>query len=73
MPSTIVALLEGNTKVDFFYSHTIDGRQFTIDTKEIKDEIEGISFSDPAVIQYLSKTVREALDQLARGGESPKR
>lgn len=73
MSSTIVALLVGNPKVDFFYSHTIDGRQFAIDTQEIKKEIEGVSISDPAVIQYLNRTVREALDQLARGGESSKR
>jgi hypothetical protein len=65
MAVTITTLIIGNPKIDFVYSHRIDGNDFSLDTREIREEMEDLSLSDPMVIQHLTKTIRSALKKLA--------
>ncbi|MDY6970215.1 MAG: ATP-binding protein [Spirochaetota bacterium] len=51
--STMISLIIGNPDVDFFYESNIDGDITLLDTKEIKEELDGISISDPAVIKLI--------------------
>jgi hypothetical protein len=64
--NTLGIMIMGNPDIDFVYKHIINGEDFEIDTREIKKELEGISISDPEVIQYLMKTIRSAIDQLEK-------
>ena len=64
MAATITTLIMGNPDIDFVYTHIIDGRDFNLDTREIKTEIEDLSLTDPLVIHQLTKTIRNSLQQL---------
>jgi hypothetical protein len=65
MAATITTLIIGNPGIDFVYSHRIDGNDFSLDTREIREEMEDLSLSDPVVIQHLTETIRSALKKLA--------
>ena len=64
MAATITTLIMGNPDIDFVYTHIIDGRDFSLDTREIKTEMEDLSLTDPLVIHQLTKTIRNSLQQL---------
>ena len=64
MAATITTLIIGNPEIDFVYSHQIDGNDFSLDTREIRAEMEDLSMSDPVFIQHLTDTIRTALKEL---------
>ena len=64
MASTVTTLIFGNPGIDFVYSHRIDGRDFSLDTREIRNEMEDLSLSDPVVIHHLTESIRSALKEL---------
>ena len=65
MAATITTLIIGNPGIDFVYSHRIDGNDFSLDTREIRAEMDDLSLSDPVVIHHLTETIRSALKELA--------
>ena len=65
MAATITTLVIGNPGIDFVYSHCIDGNDFSLDTREIRAEMDDLSLSDPVVIHHLTETIRSALKELA--------
>ena len=67
MAATITTLIIGNPGIDFVYSHCIDGNDFGLDTREIREEMEDLSLSDPVVIQHLAETIRSSLKGLVSG------
>lgn len=62
--ATVTTLIIGNPGIDFVYSHRIDGKDFGLDTREIRSEMPDLSLSDPAVIHQLTETIRSALKAL---------
>jgi hypothetical protein len=64
MASTMVTLLMGNPQIDFVYKHVIDGEEFFLDTRELKDELDVHTLDDPMVIHQLGKSIRKSLTQL---------
>ena len=65
MAATITTLIMGNPGIDFVYSHQIDGNEYRLDTREIREEMEDLSLSDPIVIHHLAETIRSALEELS--------
>ena len=63
--ATVTILIIGHPGIDFVYSHRIDGKDFSLETREIRSEIEDTSLSDPMVIHHLTKSIRSALKALA--------
>lgn len=61
---SLTSLMIANPEVDFIYTHRVDGEDFTLDTTEIRQEMEGFSMSDPSVLILLSKTIRKAVTEL---------
>ena len=64
MASTMVTLLMGNSQIDFVYRHVIDGEEFVLDTRELKNELEVPALDDPMVIYQLGKSIRKSLASL---------
>ena len=67
MAATITTLVIGNPGIDFVYSHCIDGNNFSLDTREIRTEMQNLSLSHPVVIQHLSEIIHSALKELLTG------
>lgn len=66
MATTIALLIAGNPDVDFIYKHLVDDKDFNLDTRELREELEDLSLTDPAVIHFLTQTIKDALDQLEK-------
>jgi anti-sigma regulatory factor (Ser/Thr protein kinase) len=66
MAATLSVLIGGNQGVDFVYTHMINGAPFNLDTREIRRELEGVSITEPTVIQHLTESIRKALTELAQ-------
>ncbi len=64
MADSVIMLIAGNPDVDFVYTHIVDEKDFTMDTRDIKKELEGISLTNPTVIQHLTKSIKEELSRL---------
>ncbi len=58
---TLAALIAGNGRADFVYTHETDGRRFELDTRAIRRELEDVPLHHPEVIRYVTRTVREFL------------
>jgi len=67
MAATVGTLIIGNPGIDFIYAHRIDGRDFFLDTREIRNEMKELCLSDPAVIYHLTESIRSSLKELASG------
>lgn len=68
MAATLGTLIMGNPQVDFVYIHRLDGREFTLDTRDLKREVEGVDLSSPVVVSQLMELIRRSLKELASGG-----
>ena len=69
--SSITTLIMGNPQTDFVYTHIIDDEIFTLDTREIKEELDDVSLSDPVIIHHLTQSIRNSLDKLiSKNGKS---
>jgi anti-sigma regulatory factor (Ser/Thr protein kinase) len=71
MAATLGMLIMGNPHVDFVYVHRVDDSEFTLDTRELKRELEGVDLSDPVVATHLTDSIRRSLNELASGGSEP--
>jgi hypothetical protein len=64
---SITTLVIGNPDVDFVYTHEVDSRCFSLDTREIKSELGDVPISHPRVIRHLSGLLKESIAALSRG------
>jgi len=62
--NTIIILIIANSNVDFFYKHRHNDRQFELDTREIRKEIEDVPINHPEIIKYIRGTFEEGLNQI---------
>jgi hypothetical protein len=64
MAATITTLIMGNPQIDFVYTHIVDGKDFTMDTRELKAELGKDSLTNPVVVHQLTASIRNSLEQL---------
>ena len=50
---TIISLILGSPEIDFIYESDLDGHKISLNTREIKDELDGVSITSPEVIQLI--------------------
>ncbi len=53
----LIGLIMGYPDVDFYFNHTVDGKQFELDTRLIRKELEEVPLNNPAVYTYLKQTI----------------
>lgn len=64
MAATMTTLMAGNPDIDFVYVHHINKNDFSLDTSEIKRELEGVPLNEPAVVHQLTELIRKELKNL---------
>ncbi len=67
---TLITLIMGHPEVDIIYTHTIDDKEYRLDTTEIKGQLDGIPIYSPEVITILKTNINQGLEQLRRKNES---
>ena len=64
MASTITTLIAGNTDVDFTYRHRHNDREFTLDTREIREELGEVPIGNVNVITFIKNHVQGGLEDI---------
>jgi DNA topoisomerase VI subunit B len=68
MAETMATLIEGNADIDFVYTHRKDGREYILDTREIRAELEEIPLNNPQVVNLIREDVVAGLRQVSGAG-----
>ena len=62
----VISILAGaNPLIDFIYRHLYEDCEYIFDTREVKDALEDVPLSEPAVIRYMKEMIDENLRVLA--------
>lgn len=70
MAETLLGVLLSYENVDFVYTHSVDGREYTLDTREIKEILDGVSLQNSDVLAWLSEFLRENESDLYENNHS---
>ncbi|NTW16405.1 MAG: ATP-binding protein [Syntrophaceae bacterium] len=62
--STLVTLIAGNPDVDFIYRHQHDHREYVLDTKDIKKEIDDVPINNVEILNFIREHVQEGLKEI---------
>ncbi len=65
--STIITLVTMNTHIDFLYRLIINGKEFTLDTRQLKEILGGVPLNEPEVAMWIKEYLKEQ-SQIIRGG-----
>lgn len=57
--SSIITLIQGSPDIDFVFTHSKNGRNYTLDTGEIRAIMGDISLSEPDVLSWLNEFLNE--------------
>jgi len=68
MLETMTTLLLGNSELDISYTHQKEGKSYVLKSKVLKERFKDRSLTDPEVIQYLKKHLKEGLAQIGVQG-----
>ena len=66
MTGTVVGLVQCNPKIDFVYRVVADGEEFCMDTREVRDILEGVPLSTPEVAVFLRGYLQENTENLLK-------
>ena len=67
MAGSLTGLIIGNSDVDFDYTHDVDGKVFHLDTRQIKEELDGVPIDNPKVFTHILGAIRDSLADLQAG------
>jgi hypothetical protein len=57
MGKTLVILIASNPEIDFIYEHKINDNMYTLDTSEIKKDLDGVPITAPEVIRIIKDDI----------------
>lgn len=66
MSGTIQTLISGSPDIDFIYRHSINGKEFLMDTAQLRRVLDGVPLDTPDVLSWISEFVSEGLSELSR-------
>jgi len=61
---TISGLIMCNEETDFVYTHIFNGRQFQLNTIDIKKVLEGVPITSPEVINWIRDYLKENIEKI---------
>ncbi|MBM3297363.1 MAG: ATP-binding protein [Candidatus Aminicenantes bacterium] len=63
---TLVTLIIGNPGTDFVYRQSLDGRSFSLATRELRDRLGDGGLDGPDVVRFIRETLQEGLESIRR-------
>ena len=67
MNATILSLITMNPSLDFVYTRSLDEKTYVLDTRELKEVLEGVPLDTPDVVLYLKEALEEGTAALLNG------
>ncbi len=64
MESTVSAIVSMNEDKDFIYTRSVDDREFSFSSQEIKQVLDGVPLSEPSVMMWIEGHLKEQTDEL---------
>jgi hypothetical protein len=64
MVDTVLTLVVGNPEIDFYYHHHKNSFAYVLDTRVIKQELDGVPLSNPEVVNLLRNDLKDNLNQI---------
>lgn len=66
MSGTMQTLISGSPDIDFIYRHTINGKEFLLDTASLRQVLDGVPLDTPDVLSWISEYIEEGLSELSQ-------
>lgn len=66
IPQTLITLIMGYPEVDIMYIHRINDSEYSLDTREIKAQLNGLPINSPEVLKLVKKHLKEGISSLRR-------
>lgn len=70
MASTMCVLIGANESVDFVYTHETPQGSFTLDTRALREMMQGVPLSEPEVLNWIRDYIREQTEMIGGGALS---
>ncbi len=64
VPSTIITLISGSPEIDFVYRYEVDGRSFILDTREVRQMLEGVDIASNEILTFLRQMMEENIGEI---------
>jgi hypothetical protein len=64
---TVTAVIAMHPGMNFSYSHTFDGRTFTVTTMQLREIMDPVPLNDPAILKGIQNYVQSNLDKIREG------
>ncbi|MDH7577908.1 MAG: ATP-binding protein [Bacillota bacterium] len=61
---SLVIFLAANPEMDLIYTHRVNEKAFTLDTRELRVELEDVPLNSPPVLDWIRKYLREELQEI---------
>lgn len=62
--SVIHLLVTCNPELDFLFTHSVEEKEITLDTRMLREQLEGVPFTEPAVSAWIREYLAEAEEEL---------
>lgn len=66
---TVKILIQCNPDIDFVYTRTTDNGSFTLDTRELRELLEGVPLDTPDVLEWIGAFLEENTQSILGGAE----
>lgn len=66
LAGTIVILVAANPDIEFIYRHITEKGNYTFDTEEVKEIMEGVPINDPEIVMALRQMIRENIKEITQ-------
>jgi len=64
LTSTVVILITMNLHTDFIYKRSLDSKEFTVDTRQLKEILGDVPLNEPGIVGWLTDYIKENTNQL---------
>ncbi len=64
MAGTMQTLISGSPEIDFLYRHIKNGKEFTLNTAELREALGGVPLDIPEVVTWIGEYTAEGLAEL---------
>ena len=62
---TMLTLLVGFPETHWLFCYRVNGKAFAFDSEPIKRELNGVPFTEPAVLRFLRETLRNGISSIS--------
>jgi hypothetical protein len=66
--STLQTLVIGTPDVNWVFEYSVNDDSFVFDDQPIKETLQGVPLSEPAVMRFIRETINEGIDEVRKNG-----